>query len=612
MPLRDDLLNPIPGDNPGGENLRYAPVYDKIKEARREDDNVPQGDWQIERKTADYPLVLKLAGEALATKSKDLQLAVWLAEALTKTESFFGLRAGIDLIRGLIEGFWDNLYPEIEDGDFELRAAPLDWLGSRQDSLLRSLPLTRSKETGWYRFKEARSVGYEADADTSEKQEARAALIADGKMPMEEWDKAFNGSPKSFYTDLEATLDGILEGIDALSGLCEEKYTSDAPSFGPLKSTVEEIRHTVHGLLQKKRETEPDAVAGEEEEAPPPEEAGSEESSSWSEPAPATAATPRKPRPKGGPLAAEPVDKDDAFQRIMGAAMFLRREDPYSATPYLLLRGIRFGELRSAGAEIDPNLLDAPPTEIRQALKRAAMDADWQQVIELAESAMAMPCGRGWLDLQRYVYRAAYELGYYQIQAAIRAEVNALLADYPALRAAIMLDDTPAANPETQAWLDEIAPVLPAAAEQQPIYTPPVYVREEAPPPADGEALPPDANQLAMQAASEGRYQEAIEILMREAAMEKSGRGRFQRRLQLAQLCISIGYEQIAHPILDQITAEIDTRGLEGWETPELVAQPFALLYRCLAKSDANPELKQKIYDRICRLDPLQALACGR
>ena len=37
MPLRDDLLNPIPGDNPSGESLRYAPVFDKIKEARREE-----------------------------------------------------------------------------------------------------------------------------------------------------------------------------------------------------------------------------------------------------------------------------------------------------------------------------------------------------------------------------------------------------------------------------------------------------------------------------------------------------------------------------------------------------------------------------------------------
>src|SRR5262245_48276616 len=120
MPLRDDLLNPIPGDNPGGANLRYAPIYDKIKDARREDDDAPQGDWQRDRKVADYKQVIKLAGEALATQSKDLQLAAWLTEAMLHQEGFAGLKQGLDLMRGLIENFWDTMYPEIEDGDLEL------------------------------------------------------------------------------------------------------------------------------------------------------------------------------------------------------------------------------------------------------------------------------------------------------------------------------------------------------------------------------------------------------------------------------------------------------------------------------------------------------------
>ena len=94
MPLRDDILNPIPGDNPGGENLRYAPVYDKIKEARRQDDEGPMGDWQRERKVADWTLVIKLGSEAIATKSKDLQLAVWLTEALLHKEGFPGSAIG--------------------------------------------------------------------------------------------------------------------------------------------------------------------------------------------------------------------------------------------------------------------------------------------------------------------------------------------------------------------------------------------------------------------------------------------------------------------------------------------------------------------------------------
>jgi type VI secretion system protein ImpA len=600
--MRDDLLTPIPGANPAGVNLRYAPVYDKIKEARREDDDAPQGEWRRERKTADYALVAKLAGEALATGSKDLQLAAWLTEAALRREGFAGLRAGLDLIRNLIEDFWDGLYPEIEDGDAEMRAAPLDWLGSRLDATLRSQPIARG--ASWLQLREARAVGLEADADTDAKQEARAAAIADGKMTGEDWEQAFAATPKAFYAALEATLDGVLESTEALSATCEEKFGDDAPSFGPMRATVEEIRHTVHGLLQKKREAEPDVEeAPTEEDAPAAgtEEPAIEETAAWETPRP----TPMPARPKVATLSAEPVDREDALRRVAAVAVYLRREDPYSPIPYLLLRGVRFGELRAAGADLDLALLEPPPTEVRQQLRKAAAEYEWQQALDGAEAAMAAPCGRGWLDLQRYAYRAAYELGYYQPQAAIRAEVNALLADYPALRDAVLLDDTPAANPETKAWLEEIAPAAPAAPEPA-VYAPPVETA-----PAAGERNP-DVFDLARQAAAEGRGQEGVEMLTRAAAAETSGRGRFERRLQLAQLCMGIGYERIAQPILEQLAAEIDERELEGWESSSAIAQPLALLYRCLARTDAASETKQKIYERICRLDPLQALACGR
>jgi type VI secretion system protein ImpA len=72
MPLREDILAPIPGDNPSGIDLRYDTkflIYDKIKEARRRDDDLAQGAWQSERKTANYPVVIKLAEDSLATVS---------------------------------------------------------------------------------------------------------------------------------------------------------------------------------------------------------------------------------------------------------------------------------------------------------------------------------------------------------------------------------------------------------------------------------------------------------------------------------------------------------------------------------------------------------------
>src|SRR5205085_2851858 len=117
----------------------------------------------------------------------------------------------------------------------------------------------------------------------------------------------------------------------------------------------------------------------------------------------------------------------------------------------------RWGELRAGGAQIDQMLLAPPPSELRQTLKRLSLEANWAEVLETAETAMGLECGRGWLDLQRYAGRACVELGSYYdpIRGAIVSGLRALLVDYPELPELTMLDDTPTANAETRAWLKE-------------------------------------------------------------------------------------------------------------------------------------------------------------
>jgi type VI secretion system protein ImpA len=599
MPLRDDLLNPISGDNPSGANLKYAPVYDKIKEARRQDDDAPQGEWEHERKVADYGLVIKLAGDALATKSKDLQLVAWLIEALLRKESFPGLLSGLKLAQALLENFWDTLYPELEDGDAEVRAAPLDWVGSRLDQPVKMAPITK-KGLDWFEFKQSRAVGYEADtADNENKQQARAAAIADGKVTGEEFDEAFNVTPKAFYQETKQAIDDCLEAIESLTTVCGEKFGDVAPGFSGMRSALEEVRQTVGALLQKKRESEPDEVAAEE-----PVESAAEETEADSD---AAAAAPAKARKT---VTEEPVDRDDAVARLALVAKYLRREDPYSPAPYLMIRGLRWGELRAGADSPSLDLLAPPPTHVRQELKRLSMESSWGDVIEAAEKAVAMPCGRAWLDLQRYAVRALDEFGCPGIASAIRSELKALLADIPQLPQWTLADDTPTANAETQAWLKEItttpqAGMLSTNASMDGDQS---HVNSSAP----GEPAPPDAFQVAMEAARTGDVQQAVEVLSREIAHERSGRSRFQRKIQLAQICMSTGHEAMAYPILHEMADEIEQRRLEDWEAGEVIAHPLALLFRCMNQLDGDAEAKRKLYARICRLDPVQALACSR
>ena len=401
MPLREDILNPIPGDNPGGQNLRYAPIYDQIKEARREDDELNQGAWQHERKVADWALVSKLCQDAIAKQSKDLQLAAWLCESLVKRESIAGLREGLALCRGLIDKFWDNLYPELDEGDAEQRAAPLDWVTTKLLVAVRTVSLCRG---GYHilQYKESRSVPEES-VTSKEAKAARDKALKEGKLAPEMFDRSFAETPKAFYSSFEKSIDGTVAEIKDLNQLCQEKFTDTAPGFSKLTETLAELRQVVHTLLQKKRETEPDPV----EEAQP--EAVAEapvEAASGAVAAPAAAG--RAEFGLGGRVSSEPEDKRAAIAAVVAAASALRKRDPASPAAYLMLRGLRWGELRGS---CDPIVLEAPPSDLRQQVKALAMRDRWAELLELAEQIMALPCSRAWLDLQRYVVEACTALG---------------------------------------------------------------------------------------------------------------------------------------------------------------------------------------------------------
>src|ERR1019366_6407151 len=108
-----------------------------------------------------------------------------------------------------------------------------------------------------------------------------------------------------------------------------------------LKDALEEVRQTVKTLLQKKREKEPDQeVAGPAPEAGPEPEQEVEAAGPQLATAGGAAAAPARARVRAGGLAPEPVDREDAIARVVGAAKFLRAQDACSPASYLLLRGL--------------------------------------------------------------------------------------------------------------------------------------------------------------------------------------------------------------------------------------------------------------------------------
>jgi type VI secretion system protein ImpA len=262
------ILTPIEGDNPAGEDLRYI-LYDKIAEARRADDALDRGDWQREIKSADWETVIGLCADALVNRSKDLQIAAWLTEALTVKDGFKGLLTGLKVLRGFLENFWECVYPEIEEDDLEFRVGRLEFLNNSLWSRVKQIPLTDSSAKAgysWLQWEESRQVGYEGDAA---KAETRGELVAEGKLTAEEFDAAVAGSSRAFYETLAADAAKCNDEFQILEQLTDEKFGKEAPRLAELRESFEDCDRLVSKILKEKRELEPDEVesAGQEDTA---------------------------------------------------------------------------------------------------------------------------------------------------------------------------------------------------------------------------------------------------------------------------------------------------------------------------------------------------------
>lgn len=112
----ESLLSPLGGDAPCGADLEYDAAFLALQEAGSAKAEQQYGDTIIAASDPDWPAVRDQA-LALAGRTRDLRLAVWLTRSGARLEGLAGAVAGLNLVQGLLERHWDQVHPQLDASD---------------------------------------------------------------------------------------------------------------------------------------------------------------------------------------------------------------------------------------------------------------------------------------------------------------------------------------------------------------------------------------------------------------------------------------------------------------------------------------------------------------
>jgi len=304
------LLEPIQGENPCGDSLRYG-TYDKIEDAARQDDpNLPSGVWVFELKKADWDGVKELCLNALNYQTKDLHIAVKLMESLLHIHEFAGVSDGLQLILGLCEKYWDCLY-EISDDDTECRLAPIVWTDNTLYLKLKLIPITKPASADILSF----SYADKEKADIIEELARKEKKLPEGNITRALFDKSIALTPTVFYEALSEHLNDSLLCIKQLDALIEEKCGKDAPSLRQFRTVLERIQDVVKDIL-KKREVSPHPIPAK------------------------IAVVPSQP-----PDHHSINSREEAYRLLNEIGEYLCKREPHSPVPLLIKRAVVWGNM---------------------------------------------------------------------------------------------------------------------------------------------------------------------------------------------------------------------------------------------------------------------------
>jgi type VI secretion system protein ImpA len=326
------LLAAIPGDAPQGSDLRedYSAQspYFRLRDARAEAREAERrseslGDEGESATPQQWKTVVSLARAALAERSKDLEVAAWMTEALVRLHGLSGLTAGALLLQGLGERFWDGVFPLPDEDGIVTRVSPITGLsGAESDGTLmaplRRLPLFPRPDGspfGWWQYERSQELATIAD------EARRQQRIEAGTVLLEDVEKEARAAGAAHFARLRRTLEDATTAWAAMGEAFDRLAGVDGPSTG-----------RVLGLLR--------AMAEVVTRFAPAEEVGSAEVSGEVASAPGAEAAAGGPaRAAGGGQPAR--SREDHLRQLGEIADYFRKTEPNSPLAYTLADAVR-------------------------------------------------------------------------------------------------------------------------------------------------------------------------------------------------------------------------------------------------------------------------------
>jgi type VI secretion system protein ImpA len=339
----DTLLAPISSQSPAGEFLRYEGSYDRIQEARREDDaRLQQGVWKRDLKRANWNSVSQICIETLEKRSKDLQIAAWLLESWIQLYGFAGVREGLKVMLGLCHTFWDSMYPPLTDPDYRL--APMHWINEKLYLRLKFVPITAPDTRGIAAF-------CFADWENAFQLEQHPELkkkATNGVITVETLQHSATLTPASFFQSIRNDASLASASCNELEKIFDDAMGRNSCSLSQFRGLLANILSLIEswgGGAKMHDEPEMEEDAQQDQYALEPVE------------------------PEMSALHGPVRSRAEAYRRLEEIADYLSRTEPHSPAPYLIRRAISWGSMTLE--QLLPELVgnDAALQELTRLLK---------------------------------------------------------------------------------------------------------------------------------------------------------------------------------------------------------------------------------------------------